>query len=247
MASNPPSTCCTKVTIHTGNPTGSVITLAGLPTYVTANYSEKSTRFLVIFTDIFGYQLTNTQLVADTFSQLLGYPVIMPDILNDDVYVVGNDFNEWFSRHPPQSTIEIIKSFFTNFQKVHPSIDFLAGIGYCFGAKYLAHYLTKDSFLQFNVGAFAHPSFVSEEELRAINKPLIISAAETDSIFTKDLRHTSEEILQEIGIHYQIDLFQGVEHGFTVRGDLNNKVVKYAAEKALSDQVSFFKFHEQDA
>ncbi|TID30136.1 hypothetical protein CANINC_001298 [Pichia inconspicua] len=244
MASNPPSTCCTKVTLHTGNPTGSITKFAGLQSYITSNYSSSSTRFLIIFTDIYGIKLPNTQLVADTFASLLGYPVIVPDILQDDIYINGTDFNDWFSRHPPQLTIDILKTFFLEFQNKHPKIDFIAGIGYCFGAKYLSHYLTNDSFLKFDVGAFAHPSFVSEDELNAITKPLIISAAETDTIFPRDLRYKSEEILQKNGIHYQIDLFQGVEHGFTVRGDLNNKFVKYAAEKALTDQVAFFKFHE---
>lgn len=246
MASNPPSTCCTKVVFHTGEPTGQVITLAGLPTYVTKNYSTESTKFLVIFGDIYGYKLINTQLVADTFASLLGYPVIMPDILNDDPFdFTKEEIGIWFARHPVDGTIETMKKFFQEFQKIHQKIDFIAGVGYCFGAKYLSHYLTKDSFLPFDVGAFAHPSFVSEEELAAISKPLIISAAETDSIFSVELRQKSESILREAKIHYQIDLFQGVEHGFAVRGDLSNPVVKYAAEKALTDQVAFFKFHQK--
>lgn len=243
MASNPPSTCCTKLSLHTGAPTGRVITLAGLPTYVSSDYTPESTRFLIIFTDIFGYQLTNTQLVADTFAANLGYPVIIPDILSNDPYSPPNDFNDWFANHPPQLTTKIIKDFFTKFTQIHSKIDFLAGIGYCFGAKYLSHYLTQDSIPKFNVAAFAHPSFVSEEELAAIKTPLIISAAEIDDIFPTDLRYKSEQILIKSGIHFQIDLFQGVEHGFTVRGDLSNPIIKYAAEKAVSDQIAFFKFH----
>lgn len=245
MASNPPSTCCTKAILHSGTPKGSLITLAGLSTYVTSNYSAKSTRFLVIFTDIFGHKFVNTQLVADTFAELLQYPVIVPDILNDDVYVRGTTISEWAARHTPEFTRGLIKTFFKNFQQAHPTIDFIAGIGYCFGAKYLTDYLSKESFLQFNVGGFAHPSHVERDELSAVAKPLIISAAEFDPIFPKDMRYKSEDILKECGVHYQIDLFQGVEHGFAVRGDLSNKFVRYAAEKAITDQVSFFKFHEE--
>ncbi|RCK58927.1 hypothetical protein Cantr_07251 [Candida viswanathii] len=41
-------------------------------------------------------------------------------------------------------------------------------------------------------------------------------------------------------VRYQVDLFSGVAHGFAVRGDIKDPVVRYAKEKALSDQLCFF-------
>lgn len=110
-------------------------------------------------------------------------------------------------------------------------------MGYCFGAKYVVRFLKKGVI---DVGYSAHPSFVEEEELKGIEGPYAISAAETDSIFPTEKRHRSEEILKEVGQPYQINLYAGVEHGFAVRGDLNNQVARFAKESAFLQAVQFF-------
>lgn len=91
-----------------------------------------------------------------------------------------------------------------------------------------------------NVGYLAHPSFVEEAELAAITGPLAIAAAETDSIFTTELRHKSEEILIATKQPYQINLYSSVVHGFAVRGNMENKIEKYAKEQAFLQAVTFF-------
>jgi len=93
------------------------------------------------------------------------------------------------------------------------------------------------------VGYFAHPSFVDEEELAAITGPLSIAAAETDSIFTTEKRHKSEDILKRTGQPYQINLYSGVEHGFSVRGDVSNRAQRWAKEQAFFQAVAWFDEH----
>ncbi|KAH3676507.1 hypothetical protein OGATHE_001497, partial [Ogataea polymorpha] len=56
-----------------------------------------------------------------------------------------------------------------------------------------------------------------------------------------DLRAKTLEILQKKNIRYQIDLYSGTSHGFSVRGDLSDPVIKYAVEKALLDQIHWFR------
>lgn len=89
-------------------------------------------------------------------------------------------------------------------------------------------------------GFFAHPSFVSEDELKAFNVPLSIAAAETDTIFTNEMRHKSEEILREKGDPYQINLYSQVEHGFSVRGDMSKPEVRFAKEQAFIQAITWF-------
>jgi len=79
--------------------------------------------------------------------------------------------------------------------------------------------------------------------LAGITGPLAISAAETDVIFPTEKRHKSEVILKETGHPYQINLYSGVEHGFAVRGDITNKVAKYAKEQAFLQAVHWFDEH----
>lgn len=62
---------------------------------------------------------------------------------------------------------------------------------------------------------------------------------ETDSVFTTEKRHESEDILKAVGQPYQIFLYSGVEHGFAVRGDLSKKPVKLAKEQAFFQAVQW--------
>lgn len=91
-----------------------------------------------------------------------------------------------------------------------------------------------------NVGYVAHPSFVEEDELAAITGPLSIAAAETDTIFPAEKRHKSEEILVKTGQPYQINLYSGVVHGFSVRCDVSKQVERFAKEQAFFQAVQWF-------
>lgn len=83
-------------------------------------------------------------------------------------------------------------------------------------------------------------SFVDESELAAIDGPLSIAAAETDEIFPAEKRHQSETILVKTKQPYQINLFSGTQHGFTVRGDMSVKPQRFAKEKAFLQAVQWF-------
>lgn len=84
---------------------------------------------------------------------------------------------------------------------------------------------------------------MTEDELANIAGPLSIAAAETDTIFTTPQRHKSEIILIETKQPYEMYLFSGVSHGFAVRGDMSNKVEKYAKEQAFLQAVTWFNEH----
>ncbi|CCH46616.1 Carboxymethylenebutenolidase [Wickerhamomyces ciferrii] len=221
MASNAPGACCLERTFHVN-------------TYVTG---EKSDKVIVILTDVYGNKFNNVLLIADELSKN-GYYVLIPDILKGDVCTPETDIvGTWLPKHSSEITRPIVESFINELTK---DIDtkFLGLIGYCYGAKYVVQQLTNST--KVTAGAIAHPSFVSIDEVSQITKPILISAAEVDSIFTDDLRRETELKLREIKARYQIDFFGGVSHGYSVRGDISNEVVKYAKEKTLYDQLYWF-------
>lgn len=78
----------------------------------------------------------------------------------------------------------------------------IGGVGYCFGAKFMVCAMSEPRGI--DVGYMAHPSFVEETELAAIQGPLSIGAAEIDQVFTEELRHLSEGILSKTGHPWQI-------------------------------------------
>lgn len=240
MASNPPAACCAKGFYHEGTPKGSIANLYDIETYITG--VESNEKVIVILTDIFGNKLQNTQIIADHLGAA-GYRVYIPDILFGDALEKLDesvDFTEWRERHNVTKTKSIVDQFLTGLKKEH-SPKFIGVVGHCFGAKYAIQQIHATEGAA-DACAVAHPSFVSIEEIAAIGKekPLLISAAETDPVFPPELRHLSEEKLTEIGARYQLDLFSGVSHGFAVRGDMSNPCVRYARDKVLLDQIYWF-------
>lgn len=82
--------------------------------------------------------------------------------------------------------------------------------------------------------------FVDESELAGIKVPLSIAAAEVDTIFTVEKRQRSEEILRDTKVPYQITLYSGTEHGFSVRGNMQIKSERFARQQAFYQAVAWF-------
>ena len=236
MASNKPSACCLKVVYHEGESKGQFKEIAGLDSYQTGEKFGNE-EIIVILTDIYGYKLHNGALIADQLSEMSCRQVVVPDILMGDPIESFDQFPTWIQKHSPEVTRPIVDGFLAKLTK-EKSPKSLFGVGYCFGAKFCIQNLAKDGY--FTAAAVAHPSFVAVEEVEAVTKPILISAAETDSIFTEELKAKTIETLAAKKARYQYDLFLGVSHGFAVKGDLNDPQVKYAKEKVLIDQVYFF-------
>ncbi|CUM62991.1 uncharacterized protein PRCAT00000552001 [Priceomyces carsonii] len=242
MASLEPNTCCTQGNFHEGESMGHYKNLFGLDTYQIGEENGND-RIIVILTDIFGYKFNNNKLIADELAKVGKYHVLVPDLFNGDAIPPDFkvDFIQWKAAHSPDKVGPLVKNYLDTLCK-ELSPKFLGGIGHCYGAKYVVKEVSNSG--NFDVGAIAHPSHITIEEVNAIEKPILISAAQIDSVFTTDLRHQTEEKLiqksESEGLRFQIDLFSGVSHGFAVRGDISNPAVKYAKEKVLNDQLVFF-------
>ncbi|EGW35427.1 uncharacterized protein SPAPADRAFT_48422 [Spathaspora passalidarum NRRL Y-27907] len=232
MASNPPSECCAKFSLHEGTPAGVYNEVGGLDTYVVG----QGDRYIVILTDVYGHRFKNTQLIADELSRN-GYKVLIPDILKNDPIGPNPDFPTWLAAHGNDITSPIVDGFLAKV-KSELKPKFLVGIGHCFGAKYAIQQLAEGKYL--DAAAVAHPSFVAIDEVKEIKRPILISAAETDQVFPAELRRQTEDELLKLGVRYQLDLFSGVVHGFAVKGDVSIPLVKYAKEKVVRDQIYFF-------
>jgi dienelactone hydrolase len=100
--------------------------------------------------------------------------------------------------------------------------------------------LTSSGFVA--AGAFAHPSALTDDEFRAVARPLLLSCAERDQAFTVEKRERAQRVLEEGGGRYQIQLFQGVGHGFAVRCDLEDKYERFVKEQSYRGIVEWFDF-----
>lgn len=70
---------CLKGSLDEGTPRGTDDTIAGVPCYITKPSAAVDTGCAIILaTDIFGYKLINTRLIADAYADA-GFTVVVPD------------------------------------------------------------------------------------------------------------------------------------------------------------------------
>lgn len=177
-----------------------------------------------------------------------GYLTLVIDPFNGDALSLNRapdfDLQKWLHHgsdgHNPHTAeaVDPIIETAIKWLKEEKGVQRLGAVGYCFGAKYVARH-HKDGIA---AGFFAHPSFVSEDELAGFKAPLSIAAAETDPIFPAEMRHKSEGILAEKGDPYQINLYSQVAHGFSVRCDPTVKNQRWAKEQAFLQAVNWFDY-----
>jgi len=242
MASNPPGACCLVGVKHEGETVGEVKTIGNFKAYYSYPKDKSTTNAIVIITDVLGYEFPNVRLIADQYAAN-GYLTVVPNLFGNNPAAYGSpgfDLMGWLKNFPAEVIDPIVDATIKELRGAGGAKT-VAGVGYCFGGRYVARFLKKGVL---DAGYTAHPSFMSEEELAGIESPFSISAAETDAIFPTEKRHKSEEILLKLStekdIPYQINLFSHVVHGFAVRCDLNVKKEKFAKEQAFLQAVTWF-------
>ncbi|OBT71583.1 hypothetical protein VF21_09293 [Pseudogymnoascus sp. 05NY08] len=241
MISLPPADCCAKGTIHEGTTTGTMEKIGDIDAYFARPANNSTEKAVIIFGDIFGiYQ--NIKLVADNFAAR-GFLAIVPDMLDGDTLSTEDfdnkklDIPAWVQRHPPHAVDPIVAKVIAHLRETL-KVEKIAGVGYCFGAKYVVRNLKGDGLL--DSGYLAHPSFITTDEFLAITKPVSIAASEIDSIFTQQHRYDAEKVLIDLKIPFQINVYGGVDHGFALRADMSVKKNLYAMEDAFKQAVAWF-------
>jgi len=242
MASHPPAQCCVEGVKHEGEATGTFKNIGDIDTYFAHPPSKDTTKAIIIFPDVIGHRFVNAQLIADQFAAN-GYLVAMPDIFHGDPIPLNRpdtfDIDDWRKKHGVETVDPVVEAVIAELKGAYGA-KAIGTVGYCFGAKSVVRFLKKGVT---DAGYVAHPSFVSEDEVRAVEGPLSIAAAETDRIFPPEKRHATEALLQETGVPYQVNLYSGVQHGFAVRGDMTVPISKYAKEQAFLQAVYWFNEH----
>ncbi|KAI9683661.1 MAG: hypothetical protein M1829_004966 [Trizodia sp. TS-e1964] len=250
MASNHPGQCCTTGVKHEGKTVGEILKIGDVEAYVVHPASKSTEYGIVLFPDVIGHKFNNTQLIADAFAQN-GYFVVVPDIYHGDPaplnppaeFKLIDWVNGTTSSGKAGHTLERIEPVVhqvIKWARQEKGVKRLGGAGYCFGARYVVRELQPG---QLDAGFIAHPSFMTHDEVTKIKGPLSIAAAETDGVFTIEQRRDTEEVLRKLPFAWQINLYSGVQHGFSLRGDPSVKVVKFAKEKAFQQALDWFDEH----
>ncbi|KAL3451447.1 dienelactone hydrolase [Aspergillus insuetus] len=222
MTSYSPGKCCFEGMKHEGSPSGDIFKIRDIEVYVKYPENRSTESGIILLSDVFGHRFNNSQLIADQLAAN-GHFVVMPDLFAGDAVAIDRadtiDFTTWINggysdtkqSHLPPSIDPIVEACIVE-MRTRYGVKKLGAVGYCFGSKYAIRFL-KPGAVRVDVAYIAHPSFIDKAELEAVAGPLAISAAEKDEIFPYAKRRESEEILERLGMPYEITLYGGVEHG----------------------------------
>jgi len=236
---------CLSGVLHGNESSGVTKSIGGESLYLAypPHYSKtnKTDTAILYLTDIFGVQLVNNRLLADSLAKA-GYLVVAPDLFKGDPVPAdalsdpNSTFNmtAWRERHPQAAVEAIVESAISSI-RTEFNASRVGSVGYCFGGKYVARFLAPGKGL--DAGFTAHPSAVLAEEWGAVAAPISIAFGELDDSNTPDNRTTIESIFIATNKTYQTSLYAGAEHGFAVRTNLTDKKKAFAQESAYFQAV----------
>jgi hypothetical protein len=83
MSGNQPGSCCVKGELHAGTPVGREDRLYGLDCYISdPPGGEPPKGVVVILSDVFGWKLPNTRILADEYAKRGRFQVMIPDFFD---------------------------------------------------------------------------------------------------------------------------------------------------------------------
>lgn len=148
-------------------------------------------------------------------------------------------FIPFLFRNTNASQVDKITTLVSHLRETHP--DAKIGLaGYCWGGRYA---LTLNHL--FDATFAAHPSRVKfPAELDGITKPISFVVAETDKQYNAERAEATEALLRGKGFNdFEIVVFKGVHHGWTVRTDMANPDKRAKRDQARDQALNWFEKH----
>ncbi|KAG2142850.1 dienelactone hydrolase [Suillus bovinus] len=242
---------CIQGVRHEGEPQGKLETIDGVACYVaTPTVDYPKDKVILFLPDVFGIELINAKLLADDFATN-GFKVIVVDYFNgdaisdEDMNSPSFDIKAWFAKHGTEQTRPPLDKVIAKLKE--EGVTKFGATGYCFGGRYTFD-LAFENIIQCTV--VSHPSFLRipddlERYFNDSQAPLLINSCEIDQMFPIAAQAKADEILGngKFTPGYKREYFPGCTHGFAVRGDMKDPLVKAGKEGSFKAAVGFFQEH----
>lgn len=174
----------------------------------------------------------------------------------------------WLARHTPEKVLPILQRVITSVKEEFADAVANGGgiyaVGYCFGAKYVLLLGSEagsaaavpegqtggqqeegvvKTGAQIKVGAIAHGTQITKEDLGGMSVPLGIVAVEDDPLFPEDVLEAGKKGLEERKVEVEVKTYPKVPHGFAVLGDYEDASIVSAQKEAFEQMLAFLKAH----
>ncbi|TFK71950.1 dienelactone hydrolase [Pluteus cervinus] len=232
---------CIRGVRHEGTPEGKWEDIGGVPCYVSTPAGDYPKDKIILFlADVMGPQSINAQVVAPDY--LNGDPVPWEEILpNGSEFRSTFDLMGWLARHGQAETRPTLDKVLAALKK--QGITSIAATGYCFGGRYIFD-LAFENII--SVAVATHPAVLQnpvdfEKYLELAKAPLLIVGCTKDYLFGPEFQAKGDEILGDgkFAPGYKREYFDGLAHGFAVRGDMSDPKVKGGKEAAFKAAVKW--------
>lgn len=232
---------------HDGTPVGTEEVHNGYNLYISkpAGYTN-ATKAVLYLTDVFGIQLAQNKLLADSFARA-GFLTVAPDLFGGspapgDINVPGFNTTAFLAQHGPDVTDPIVAAALSYIHSL--GAPRVGATGYCYGGRYAFRAAgtlgNTTSFDPVDAVFAAHPSLLSDDEITAANAPASVAAAETDTMMSVARRAEITALLQSSGNEYSFAVYGGTSHGFGVRANVTDPRQKFAKEEAFLQAARWF-------
>ena len=172
----------------------------------------------------------------------------------------------WLARQTPEKVLPILHKVVEGAKEEFADAVANGGgvyaVGYCFGGKYIcllgselpdtvAHGqaaqdeeagMIKSGPL-IKVGALAHGTLITKEDMEAIKSPISMACVENDQLFPDEVRSAGQEHLEKEKIEHEVKVYSGVPHGFAVVGEYEDPKIQDAQKMAFGQMLSWLKAH----
>ncbi|KAG7002234.1 hypothetical protein G7Y79_00028g062550 [Physcia stellaris] len=280
------SSCCLSGAIHDGTPTGRVDTLGGLQTYIAEPRTGSKAKSVIFISDsartpvpslsspltcsvVFGWELTNTRLLADEYAKE-GFYVYLPDFHQGDslpidflqnvepplkkqetltvtekaknTAVVPVTLGPWLLTHRESVTRPLIDGFINTVRNT-PGTNKIGALGFCWGGRYAilqAHGQSKDGSGS-DIGGVDAAVVAIPGDFDPITKPLSLAVGTKDSLLDMDSIGKIQDLLaKKTEVPHELQIYEDQVHGFALRSDWSSEKDKKAMDDAQKQGVAWF-------
>ncbi|OBT69770.1 hypothetical protein VE03_00927 [Pseudogymnoascus sp. 23342-1-I1] len=260
---------CLTGYMKTEKPSGTISTIHGLNTYI-ATPPNAPKALIVLITDIFGWELSNCRLLADSLSQDGDYLVYVPDFLNGNSPPPGTmeTMNALLAPSPSWATTLLYKPFWAvKFASaaipfmarnrdvvIRPRIyDFHRAVRADPTTAHLALgsagycwggkytiYLCQEGLV--DAGFAGHPSkMVFPDDWGKIAKPLSVAVGDVDMVNAiADVRKIEELLGAKTDVETELRVYEGAKHGFAIRADPRDEGQTKSAVGSQKQSLEWF-------
>ncbi|ETN39613.1 uncharacterized protein HMPREF1541_05839 [Cyphellophora europaea CBS 101466] len=166
----------------------------------------------------------------------------------------------WLARQTPEKVLpRLLKVLAAAREEYADAVAHGGGIyaiGYCFGARYVMILASEDPAAHpaiappaaagtatgiasafpsplIKVGAVAHGTLVTREDVRGVEVPMCVVAVENDSLFPEEVLEAGRKAWAASAVECRVEVFGGVPHGFAVLGEYEDAGIMESQERAF--------------